>query len=307
MRKEKYDIVHVHTPIASILGRIAAKMARVPAVLYTAHGFYFHDEMSRNKYKFYYIIEKFAARILTDWLLLQSKEDYELAINDNFLSKEKIIHLSNGVDIWSKFNPTLINDEKALILKKELELNKSSFVFTFVGRLVEEKGIFELMDAFIRLKKKYCNAELVIIGETIESERDQDAIVQLNEMLKYPGVKHVGFRSDIPELLNISNVFVLPSYREGLPRSIIEAMAMEKAIIATNIRGCREEVFPDQNGYLVEKANTSELYYAMEKLILNKDLTEKYGITSRELVEELFDEEKVLKKQITLFNEITLQ
>lgn len=307
MRKEKYDIVHVHTPIASILGRVAAKLARVPAVLYTAHGFYFHDEMSKKKYGFFYAIEKLAARMLTDWLLLQSKEDYELAINDKFLSKDRIIHLSNGVDIWSKFNPTLINKEKTLILKKELDLNENSFVFTFVGRLVEEKGIFELMNAFIRIKENYSNAELVIIGETIESERDQDAIVQLNKMLKYPGIKHVGFRSDIPELLHISNVFVLPSYREGLPRSIIEAMAMKKAIIATNIRGCREEVFPDQNGYLVEKANTEELYISMEKLISNKELTENYGVKSRQLVEKLFDEEKVLKKQIDLFNKITMK
>lgn len=307
MRKEKYDIVHVHTPIASILGRVAAKLARVPAVLYTAHGFYFHEEMSKKQYKFFYTIEKIAARMLTDWLLLQSKEDYELAITDKFLSKERIIHLSNGVDIWSKFNSALIKEEKSVTLKKELDLNENSFVFTFVGRLVEEKGIFELMNAFIRIRKKYSDAELVIIGETIDSERDQDAIVQLNKMLKYPGIKHVGFRSDIPELLHISNVFVLPSYREGLPRSIIEAMAMEKAIIATNIRGCREEVFPDENGCLVEKANTEELYSAMEKLISNKDLTENYGIKSRQLVEELFDEEKVLKKQIDLFNKITMK
>nr|WP_255723610.1 glycosyltransferase family 4 protein [Sporosarcina sp. ACRSL] len=307
MRKEKYDIVHVHTPIASLLARIAAKLARVPTIIYTAHGFYFHEEMPQKKYRFYYTIEKNAAKFLTDYLLLQSKEDYNLAVANNFLRNDRIIHLSNGVEIWKKFNPQLISEEQSLRLKKELNLLDNSFVFTFVGRLVEEKGIFELMTAFTDIKEKYPEAELVIIGETIESERDQEAKIRLIEMLKYPGVKHLGFRTDIPELLHISNVFVLPSHREGLPRSIIEAMAMEKAIIATNIRGCREEVFPGENGILVEKANVEDLCMAMEKLVSNRHLAKSYGVKSRQLVEELFDEEKVLNKQIDLFDFITMK
>ena len=124
--------------------------------------------------------------------------------------------------------------------------------------------------------------------------------------LKHPNIRYLGFRSDIPMIMKSSDVFVLPSYREGLPRSIIEAMAMEKPIIATDIRGCREEVFPQENGLLVEKANVDELYDAMLHLIQNPQLVEQYGKRSRKIVEELFDEEKVLGKQIELFNSLVI-
>src|SRR5690625_1295993 len=103
-RKEKPDIVHVHTPIAAVLGRIAAKMARVPAIIYTAHGFYFHENMSPKKYKFFYTIEKLCAKWCTDYIFTQSEEDGQLAIDNNFLSADNITIISNGVDVNGTFN-----------------------------------------------------------------------------------------------------------------------------------------------------------------------------------------------------------
>lgn len=302
MKKEKYDIIHVHTPVAALLARVAAKLAGQKNVVYTAHGFYFHDDMSPKVYKVFYGIEKYAARWMTDWLLLQSIEDYQLAIDDRFSPKDKTIHLSNGVDIWSKFNRDIVD---APSLRNEIEIEESDVVFTFIGRLVREKGVFELLHAFNKLRQENSTVKLVLIGGLLDSERDQDSYAELQTLLTSPGVVQLGFRNDTPELLSISDVFVLPSHREGLPRSIIEAMGMKLPIVASNIRGCREEVFPNRNGFLFEKENIEELYEAMKTLALDKNMRQSFSIESRKIAEELFDERKVLAKQLKLFDNLT--
>ncbi|WP_092050143.1 glycosyltransferase family 4 protein [Bhargavaea ginsengi] len=301
MKSERYDVVHVHTPVAALLGRVAAKLAGMQNVVYTAHGFYFHDEMPRNQYKLFFNIEKYAARWITDWLLLQSREDFELALDHKFKEQVRTIHLSNGVDIWNKFNPELISNATTNELKRTIGLKEEDLVFLFIGRLVREKGIFELVEAFKRIVKRYPYAKLLLIGGLLESERDQESYNQLMRDLNHPNIHYLGFRSDTPELLSISDCFILPSHREGLPRSIIEAMAMDTPIIASNIRGCREEVFHGENGFLFEKENVDDLERAMETIATDSNARERFGKRSREIAEELFDEEKVLQKQIDLF------
>jgi glycosyltransferase involved in cell wall biosynthesis len=305
IKNEKYDIVHVHTPIAALLGRIAAKLAGTKNIVYTAHGFYFHDEMSNTQYKLFYNIEKFAARFFTDWLLLQSKEDYDLSIKDKFLKNDRIVHLSNGVDLFNKFNPSKVNPNIINKLKFNLKIKENDVVFCFIGRLVEEKGLFELIKAFSMLERNYQNVKLILIGDFLESERDQDSYLKIKELMKSTNILHLGYRKEIPELISLSDVFVLPSYREGLPRSIIEAMGMEKPIIATDIRGCREEVIDGINGYLVEKESVISLYEAMKKLFLNKKKRIDFGKASRKIAEQDFNEDIVIKKQIELFNHLT--
>lgn len=304
IKKERYDIVHVHTPIAAVLGRIAAKLAGAKHIIYTAHGFYFHEGMSKPVYNLFYLIEKYMARYCTDWLLLQSKEDFELCVEKKFKEKNRIIHISNGVDIYSRFNPTLVSLETKKSLKEELNIHEDDTVFLFIGRLVEEKGIFELLDAFEKMVEKVQNATLLLVGDLLESERDKESFVKLKERLSQAKIISTGFRTDIVELISISDVFVLPSYREGVPRSIIEAMAMGKPIIATNIRGCREEVFDCENGFLVPKKNVEALYEKMLLLFENEELRVLFGEKSRHLVEQHFNEETVVNKQLELFDSL---
>ncbi|MDF2713170.1 MAG: epsD [Paenibacillus sp.] len=305
IRSEKYDIVHVHTPIAAILGRLAAKLAGVKHVVYTAHGFYFHEGMSRAAYAFFYGLEKFFAKYFTDWLLLQSREDYELCLDNKFKKKEQVIHLSNGVDIHSKFNPATIDMAKVAALKKEFGISEGDVVFAFIGRFVKEKGVLELLEAFSLLRDVRSGVKLLMIGDVLESERDQETRVQVEKQLKGSHIIAPGYRKDIPELLAASDVFVLPSYREGLPRSIIEAMAMNKPVIATNIRGCREEVLHGENGLLVKKEDAKELYESMLAMAEDRRKRERYGRRGREMVEEMFDEAVVIEKQIRLFNKLS--
>lgn len=302
MTKEQYDIVHVHTPIAALLGRIAAKLAKVETIIYTAHGFYFNEDMSKASYLFYYSIEKIAARLLTDFLLIQSKEDYDLAIKKKFMKEEKILHLSNGVDVFNKFNPEFFSLEDRLNYREKLNIKEDAIVYLFVGRLVSEKGILELLEAFNKMKKNYGKAVLVVVGDTSGSEREQ--LFNYKEM---KDIHFLGSRKDVNALLYMSDLFVLPSHREGLPRSIIEAMAMQKPIIATDIRGCREEVFEDVNGKLVTPKNTQHLFEAMVTLYESSDMRNHYGENSRNIAIAHFNEAKVLAKQLSLMNELPIK
>ena len=298
MKSESYDIVHVHTPIAAVLGRIAAKLAGVKTIVYTAHGFYFHDGMPRSKYRFYYWLEKILALYFTNWIFLQSKEDFELCIDSKFKDKEHIVHISNGVDIAKKFNPIIIESPLIISYKSELGIKEDEVVFTFVGRFVREKGVFELLEAFHRLEKVNQNVKLLMIGDTLSTDRDQKTSRELLEITDHPDINILGMRTDIPQLLAITDVFVLPSYREGLPRSIIEAMAMAKPIIATNIRGCREEVVHDENGFLVEKGDSDSIYVKMLELANDSSKRIRFGNRGREIAEQQFNEEDVISKQL---------
>lgn len=300
-KREKPDIVHVHTPVASVLGRIAAKLANIPAIIYTAHGFYFHENMSPKQYKFYYVIEKICAKFCTDYLFTQSDEDGQLAINHRFLPLRRISVISNGVDVNGKFNPNNIDEGKIHSLKKEFAIHEDDIVISFIGRLVQEKGIFDLLDAFNSIEDR--NIKLLVIGDAGKSERDQETVQRLQHY-ENDNVIFTGYRSDIPELLALSDIFCLPSYREGMPRSIIEAMAMECAVVATNIRGSREEVDHDENGYLVDVNNPIGLRNCILNLATNNEKMQAFKKRAREKAISLYDEKKVVETQLQIFNEI---
>ncbi|MGN7469761.1 glycosyltransferase family 4 protein [Brevibacillus sp. SAFN-007a] len=301
MKRERYDAVHVHTPVAAVLGRVAAKLAGVSTVVYTAHGFYFHDGMSRGQYRLYYAVEKWFAKHLTDYLLVQSREDYELSVQDGFSPPERIMHIGNGVDVERRFHPQAVSPEEAREVRSALGIGADDLVIAYVGRMVGEKGIFELLDAFSRLARESGRVRLLLVGDVSDSERDQRGKALREHCRKHPQIVLTGFRQDIPQLLAASDIFVLPSHREGLPRSIIEAMAMGKPIVATNIRGCREEVADGVNGILVEPKQSGHLYTALKKLACDARLREAYGQNSRYLAEEHFHEQHVLARQAELF------
>lgn len=299
---EKPDIVHVHTPIAAVLGRIAAKFAGVPNIVYTAHGFYFHENMKPIVYKLCFFIEKYVGRYFTDFIFTQSLEDCELAKNNKFLDKDKILAIGNGVDIWNTFNIKNLDDNILKSLKLDLNISENDCVITFIGRLVREKGILDLLEAFNEIKNR--NLKLFIIGDTFQGDRDLECKNVINKFKENKNIIFLGKRQDINNLLALSDIFCLPSYREGMPRSIIEAMAMENAIIATNIRGCREEVVDKKTGFLVDLNSPNEIKEKIEILLDNKNLLNEMKKLGRLRVEELYDEGKVVQKQLNIFNDL---
>ncbi|MEB8108833.1 glycosyltransferase family 4 protein [Staphylococcus equorum] len=300
----KPDIVHVHTPVASVLARIAAKIAKVPNIIYTAHGFYFHEGMSKYKYNIFFFIEKIIGRFFTDYILTQSKEDYEIAKSHSFLKqKSNVIHISNGIDLKKEFNPEGINQDKIEEMKIKHNINDNNLVVTFIGRLVKEKGIIEFLESFKKIKTD--NIKYIIIGGLPQGERDQEAIKVIEKFKNNPDIIFTDYISNVKDYLYISDIFCLPSYREGMPRSIIEAMAMKNAILATNIRGSREEVIHGETGFLFDLYSSNKIAEYVELLNDNKEKLRYMQESSYERAKQLYDENNVIKTQIKLYRRIT--
>lgn len=305
IKKGKYDIVHVHTPAASVMGRIAAKLSGVPLIIYTAHGFYFHEGISRAKYNTILKIEKYLAKYFTDFIFSQSEEDRKTALKNHFIDKNKILTISNGVDTQGIFNPINIERDKIDELYKEFNLEKNDKIITFVGRLVKEKGVIDLLEAFNNINfNDETKVKLLMIGDVAQSERDKDTIKELEKYRDNPNIIFTGHRNDINSMLYITDVFCLPSYREGMPRSIIEAMAMECAVVATDIRGSKEEVVDGKTGFLVPVNSINILSDKIKELVEDEKLLKKMKNAGRRRAEKLFDEKEIVKKQLEIFSKL---
>lgn len=297
IKKENIDIVHVHTPIAAVLGRIAAKMAGVEKIIYTVHGFH-------TSHKFFYYIEKLMAKYFTDFIFTVNSEDLKFAIENNFIETNKIVNINSvGIDI-DKFNPDNIEEEKIISLKTSFKISLNNKIIGFVGRIVKEKGILDLLKAFINISNKIDNCKLLIVGSSELGERDNTTKLEIEKLIDKYNLKDkvifTGYREDIPELLSLMDIFVLPSYREGMPVSLLEAMAMEKCVVATDIRGCREEV-DTTTGKLYPPGDIEKLTQILIHLLQNLEEANKLGKNARQKVTKLFDQKKVIEKQIKIF------
>jgi len=305
-RKIKPDVVHTHTPVASLLARKAATKAKVPQIIYTCHGFYFHENMQPFKKKIFTWLEKNAAQKNTDYIFTVNQEDKDFAIANNFIQKDKIININSvGINTTIKFNPELFSSEDKQILKQKLQINQTEKIITFIGRLVAEKGIIELIDAFSILKKQRTDIKLLMIGETLQSDRDKKTKDIIKQTIQTNGLEKdiifTGYRKDTAKLLSITDAFVLPSHREGMPVSSLEAMSMGIPVVGTNIRGLREEIIEGKTGYIVPLKNPEQLATAIEKALNQFNPPDE---TIRKHIIENFDEKKVLEKQIKIYDEI---
>lgn len=298
-RREKFDIVHVHTPVAGILGRMAAKLAGVPVVIYTAHGFYFHDNMPPLKKNAFILFEKIAGW-LSDFIFTQSTEDYETAIQTRIIARDMIQPIGNGVDI-QRFNIGRLGKDTPLKIHKEFGITDGDIVVGIIGRVVREKGYMEWVQAAAEVVRTHPNVKFIAIGDTLESDRDGikpelDRFVEANGLQN--NIIFAGSRQDIPELLSAIDVFTLPSYREGMPRSLIEAMAMSVPAIATDIRGCREEVVEGVTGYLIPVHDAKSLAERIITLVEQPELRKRMGEKARERAEKEFDEKVIIQRQL---------
>lgn len=299
----KPDIVHVHTPVASVLGRIAAKLSGVPIIIYTAHGFYFHEGMNEKQYNLFFNIEKYIGRFCTDYIFTQSFEDYEVAKNNNFLLGKKnnnYVCISNGIDLKDKFNINKFNEQTKTKIKEKHNIPNENMIVTFIGRLVKEKGILDLLNSFNKIDNK--NITLIIIGGLPQGERDTETFEELQKFKNNNNIIFTGHVDNAEEYLYSSDIFCLPSYREGMPRSIIEAMAMKNAVLATNIRGSREEVIHNETGYLFNVHDDDQIAEYINFLYANPSKLEEMKENGFKRALDLYDEEKVVAKQLEVFN-----
>ncbi len=296
-RAERFDIVHVHTPVASLVGRLAAWRAKVPCVVYTAHGFYFHDRMSWPKRAVFVGLEWLAGRV-TDVLFTQSTEDAETARRLNLVRSKVVLAIGNGVDP-ARFRPARKKDatEKT---RQEIGAGMNAVVIVAVGRLVAEKGYPELFEAM----RNVPGAELWVVGERLASDHAGAIDHAMDALQADPDlaqrIRFLGYRQDVAELLRAADIFVLPSHREGMPRSIIEAMMTGLPVVATDIRGSREEVIEGETGRLAPVADAAALAAALGALVGDAKLRRNMGGAGRARALDLYDEARVVEKQLTM-------
>jgi glycosyltransferase involved in cell wall biosynthesis len=295
-QRESFDVLHVHTPVAALLGRIAARLAGIRLVIYTAHGFYFHDHMPRWKRAFFVYLERIGGG-LTNLLFCQSEEDAAAAVHERIASESNVFAIGNGVDP-ARFDP--YNVASAASVRRSLGIPIDAFVVGLIGRQVREKGIGEFLEAMISLADRYSHIWVLLAGERLSSDHNQG--VEKTFAAAQSALGHrlitLGNRDDVPELLASMDLFCLPSWREGMPRTIIEAMMMAKPVVATNIRGSREEVVPEQTGLLVRVRSAVDLAASVERFVLDPGLGRCYGNAGRARALRLYSENHVIAKQI---------
>lgn len=293
-RRERFDLLHVHTPLAGLVGRIAGRIAGVPRIAYTAHGFYFHEAMAPAKRRLHVGLERFGRRF-TDVLFTQSAEDAETALAERIAPGGRVLAIGNGVDP-DVFRPGTAEERAAA--RAALGVGGDAVVALMIGRMVAEKGYPELFEALARLP----GLTLACVGARLDSDHEGDVAGALARAEGDPAVasrlRLLGYRTDVADLLRGADLFVLPSHREGMPRSIIEAMMTGLPVVATRIRGAREQVVDGDTGLLVPVRDTAALAGALGRLVAEAGLRARMGAAGRARALELYDESKVIARQI---------
>lgn len=292
-KKQKPFIVHTHTPKAGTVGMLAAKLAGVPNRLHTIAGLPLL-EATGNKRTLLNFVEKVTYRCATK-IYPNSFGLKEIILQEKFCAPDKLKVLgngsSNGIDTSffdaSHFVPTQNNT-----LKEKSGILPDDFVFIFVGRLVADKGINELVEGYKHLNSLFPNTKLVLVGP-LETELDPLLPKTLKEIDVNPAIISVGFQNDVRPYFAIADALVFPSYREGFPNVVMQAGAMGLPSIVTDINGCNEIVIANHNGMIIPVKNTKAIFEAMKEMIENKTLYNELKQNARKRIVDNYEQKVV--------------
>jgi glycosyltransferase involved in cell wall biosynthesis len=307
-RRLKPDIVHHFTIKPVIYGSLAAKMARVPVIIntITGLGYVFTDGHKHNTWLrlLCSVLYKLSASV-SDYVWFQNKHDRDYFVRNKIVPKKRSsVVFGSGVDI-DYFSPDKVNDEKVCALRKELKLTEFSVLVIMVARLLYDKGVHEFIEASKTIAEKMTHVKFLLVGPLAPGNPSMIPLNQINKWCQEGIVRYLGRRSDIRELIHLADIAVLPSYyKEGIPKSLLEASAMGKPIITTNNVGCQEVVDHGKNGLLIPIRNSAALQEAIKTLVLNKKLREAMGKASSLRAINEFDEKKIIKQTLVGYKKI---
>lgn len=299
-RELQPDIVHTHNPKPGIYGRIASRIARVPVVVNTVHGLYALPGDPLLKRAVVYTLERIAAAF-SDAELVQNPEDLPV-LRKLRIPARKLHLLGNGVDLI-RFDPDAYPGARER-LRTELGVTDDQVVVGLVGRLVREKGYREVFEAARRLTREHPNVVFIVVGPT-DLDKD-DAITQdeIDLAEREAGVRFLGARNDIAELYLAMDLYVLASYREGFPRSAMEAAAMGLPIVATDIRGCRQVVDDGATGRLVPARDADALRDAIAALVTDEPRRQRFAEASRRKAAAEFDDRQQVATSLQVYAQL---
>ncbi len=288
-RREKPDLVHAHMPISGFLARLAARVAGVPRVAYTCHGFLFNQDNSLPVKAVSYLMEVIGGALTDVYLTVQGKEAADA---------RRLFIARHAVPVWNGRNPALFHPDPAARtrLRAELGTPPERTVIVAVSRLVRDKGYPELAEAM----RAVPDAELWVVGERLESDRGDDMAALLDQAGLGSRLRRLGYRRDVPAILAAADIFVLPSYFEAMPMSVIEAMLTGLPVVASDINGTREQVVPEETGLLVPPRQAAPLAQALARLAADAGLRARLGAAGRMRALDRFDESRVLARTLDL-------
>lgn len=270
IKSGNYDLIHCHTPMGAVAARVAAKRAKSKAaVIYTAHGFHFFKGASIMNWLFFYPVEKLLAHY-TNTLITINTEDYNLAKNKKFKVKDQIVKINGvGVDL-SKFSVATIEDKQQL--RKEYGYGEDEFILIYPADYSHRKNHEMLFETVSKLKEKIPTIKVLMPGYQPRLEEYKKIVSDLGITQH---IEMLGYRRDIHKLIALSDISVSVSRQEGLPVNLIEALAIGKPIVATDVRGNSDLVENGVNGFLAELNNSEQMAEEILEIYKNSCLAEK--------------------------------
>jgi glycosyltransferase involved in cell wall biosynthesis len=297
LRKNPYHIVHTHNSKAGFLGRLAAKLVGVPVIVHTVHGFAFHDEEPLWRQMLFRNLERLASR-WSDRMIFISQPLIDWALKDHIVGEDKIAKIYSGIQL-DKFHP--VKSEEKDQIRSKWSLQKEEAVVGIVSKLWEGKGHTVLIEAFKLLKEKIKDAKLVIVGEGYLYD---ELFRRVGNNGLRDSVLFTGFQMDVSEIIATFDVAVLPSFFEGMGRVILEAMAMEKPIVASRVGGIPDLIDQGINGLLVRPGDARELADALERVLSDNGLAKKLGKEGRKKIKDQFSADVMVRSIEKLYREL---
>lgn len=291
-KKEKPLIVHSITPKAGLLTMLAGYFAGVPIRMHTFTGLIFPTKTGFLQ-QLLIVMDQVLCFCATN-IYPEGEGVKNDLIHYNITKKELRVLANgnvNGIDT-SYFNPDNFSKQEGQDLKEKIGINAGDFVFIFIGRLVGDKGINELIQAFKRISLATNHVKLILVG-TFESDLDPLQQETLNEITTNDNIIPVGFQKDVRRYLSVSDCLAFPSYREGFPNVVLQAGAMGLPSIVTNINGCNEIIIEDQSGMIIPVKNSELLYVAMKKMISDDEYRTQLQHNARSIIISRYEQQVV--------------
>lgn len=305
-KDENPFIIHSITPKAGFVSMIAGYLASVPNRIHTFTGLIFPSRKGLVRFVLMNIdrlICNLATIVIPEgqgvkndlerFKVIDKKRSLNIIANGNI----------NGIDL-EYYKPNILSPEQKHNLKSHLGIDENDIIFVYIGRIVIEKGIEELISAFVALSEEMRNIKLLLIGSF---ERNIDPISRKFENIikSNPNIRSIGFQDDIRPYLEICHILVHPSYREGFPNVVIQAGAMNVPCIVTDINGSNEIIIDGVNGLIIPPKNIQALKSAMRKLAIDNHLRQQMYSVSRQLIEERYDQKLVWSELLRMYNSLT--
>jgi glycosyltransferase involved in cell wall biosynthesis len=297
LKKERYHIVHTHNSKAGFVGRLAATLARVPVIVHTVHGFAFHDHEPGWRRMLFRNVERLASH-WCDRMIFISQPLMDWALQERIVDRRKVLKIYSGIE-FGHFHPVTEDEKKTL--RKKWGIKEGSLVIGMVSKLWDGKGHEILISAFKELKQEIEDAVLVIVGEGYLRGK----LVNLVQSFGLAeSVLFTGFQTDVSEIIATFDVVALPSLFEGMGRVLLEAMAMEKPVVASRVGGIPDLVHDGVNGILIAPGSVQELRCGLIKILRNPIMAAEMGKQGRKRINSEFSADMMVRSIETVYHEL---